>query len=206
MGQAVADTTRPIDLVCWDFGDTLVDERFMRIAPDGVPEWGQVYDEIVDARPAWVEALDLGRGSLNDLVDPLAERLPMSRLAILKHLRVVWGQIIWFDDSRAWIDQLQGRVTQAVVTVNPHEFSGIARACGLDLLIPTIVTSADVQSASKVVQTERARSLLGLAPGVETSLLIDNKQHNIDDFVAAGGQAILYQRDAGSLTPLEALL
>ena len=52
----------PVDLVCWDFGDTLVDERFMRIAPEGVPQWGKVYDEILDERPEWVASLDLGTG------------------------------------------------------------------------------------------------------------------------------------------------
>ena len=39
-----------IDLVCWDFGDTLVDERFMRLPPDGVPEWGEVYDAVLAER------------------------------------------------------------------------------------------------------------------------------------------------------------
>ena len=121
-------------------------------------------------------------------------------------MRVVWGHIVWFDDARRWIDVLNDRgITQAVVTVNPHEFSGIARACGLDLLIPTIVTSADMASASKVVLTERARELLDLPPGVTTSLLIDNKQHNIDDFVAAGGSALLYERNANSLDVLGTL-
>ena len=29
---------RPIDLVCWDFGDTVCDQTFMQVAPDGVDD------------------------------------------------------------------------------------------------------------------------------------------------------------------------
>ena len=131
-----------VDLLCWDFGDTLVDERFMRIAPPGVPEWPQVYEAVLEDRADWLSSWDLGRGSLNDLVAPLAERVPISRAEIAHHLRSVWGQITWFHDSREWIERLDGDVAQAIVTVNPHEFSGIARACGLDAIVPVIVTSA----------------------------------------------------------------
>lgn len=196
-----------IDLVCWDFGDTLVDERFMRLPPDGVPEWGRVYDSLLEERPQWLADWDLGSGSLNDLVLPLADRLPMSPAQVASHLRHVWGRIEWFSDAEQCVGRLQELVHQAVVTVNPHEFSGIARACGLDARIPTMVTSAELGTASKVAMARHARRLLGL-PGSElsTTVLIDNKSENIDEFAAAGGHVVLYERGGRSLEALTTII
>lgn len=179
-----------IDLVCWDFGDTLVHERFMRICPPGVPEWEPVYDAVVDARPDWVNDWMLGRAVMTELIPWLAAELPMTPTAIARHLREVWNQIVWFPDAREWIGRLDGVVAQAIVTVNPFEFSGISVACGLDPLVDVIVTSADLATHSKVEMTEHARRLLGLPPGLDSSVLIDNKLANIDEFAAAGGPTI----------------
>jgi FMN phosphatase YigB (HAD superfamily) len=195
-----------IDLVCWDFGDTLVDERFMRLAPDGVPQWGAVYDEVLAERPDWVASWDLGRGSINDLVGPLAARLPMTEIQIVRHLRLVWERITWFPDAEHWVDRLAGRVDQAVATVNPHEFSGIARACGLDVRIPMIVTSADLATTSKVVMAEHARAVLGLSPGLSTTVLVDNRADNVQEFTSAGGRAVRYQPDSGCLDELGTMI
>lgn len=191
-----------IDLVCWDFGDTLVDERFMRLPPDGVAAWPQVYEEVLAERPDWVDGWNLGRGSINDLVEPLAERLPMTEAEVAAHLRAVWGRITWFPDARAWVERLHGVVDQAVVTVNPHEFAGIATACGLDRLIGLIVTSAELATMSKVTMAVRARELLGLPAGLSTTILIDNRADNVAEFEAAGGQVIHYRQDSGCLDPL----
>jgi FMN phosphatase YigB (HAD superfamily) len=163
--------TKPaIDLVCWDFGDTLVHERFMRRSPPGVPEWEEVYDRVIDSRPEWETDWMLGRAPMTDLIPWLAAELPMTNRGIARHLRAVWQQIEWFPSTREWTERLNGRVAQAVVTVNPTEFSGIATACGLDPFVDVIVTSADIGSLSKVAMTEHARHLLGLESGVTTSL------------------------------------
>ncbi len=178
----------------------------MRIAPDGVPEWGRVYEAVLAERAEWLEGWDLGRGSLNDLVAPLADRLPMTQAEVVRHLRIVWGRITWFPDSKAWVNQLAGKVPQAVVTVNPHEFSGIARACGLDVRIPVIVTSAELGTLSKLAMAERARCILGLRPGLSTTVLVDNKQANLDEFTVGGGQAILYEQQSTCLDTLATLI
>ena len=189
-------TDATIDLVCWDFGDTLVDETFMQLAPEGVPEWGAAYRAAFAADPTFAQSLDLGEASLCDLVDALALELPDTpRAVITRHLRTVWHRIEWFDEARSWIEGLNGHVLQAVVTVNPHEFHGIAVACGLDRLVDVIVTSADTVSLSKPVMARRARRLLGLDEALTTTLLIDNKIDNIDAFVVDGGQAILFDRN-----------
>lgn len=183
-----------IDLVCWDFGDTLVDERFMRIPPPDVPEWTDVYDNYLDQHPAWDEAWMLGKASLNDLIAPLADQLPMTRPEVSHHLRAVWWQIEWYPEVRAWLERLNGEMLQAVVTVNPWEFEGIAAACGLVPLVDVIVTSAEVGSASKVVMARRARELLGLDDRLDATLLIDNRLDNVEEFRQSGGRAFHFTR------------
>ena len=93
-----------------------------------------------------------------------------------------------------------------MVTVNPNEFAAIAANCDLDRMIPVLVTSAEVESLSKVVMAERARELLDLEPGLTTTVLIDNKEHNTDEFTAAGGHAIVYRPESGCLDRLHELV
>ena len=199
-------TSNAVDLVCWDFGDTLVDEMFMRIAPIDVPQWATVYEEVLDERPEWVEDWMLGRVSMNDLIPLLVDRLPMTAEQVAHHLRWVWTQIVWFEDSRQLIERIPATVAQAIVTVNPHEFHGIATACGLDPLVPTMVTSADLETASKPAMAVRAREILGLPVGLGTTVLIDNRADNVAAFEAAGGHAVLCERDNRSLIEVERLL
>lgn len=184
----------PIDLVCWDFGDTLVDERFMRNPPPGITEWTDAYERALLVRPGFDDDWMLGRAAINQLIDPLAAALPMTRVEISRHLRAVWSTIEWYPEVREWVNRLQGEIPQAIVTVNPWEFEGIAVACGLVPLVDVIVTSAEMQTLSKVPMAERARELLGLEPGLGTTLLIDNKQANTDEFAAAGGQVFHFSR------------
>ncbi len=184
-----------IDLVCWDFGDTLVDETFMQYAPENVPEWPHAYRRAFGADPDFADRLDLGEASLHDLIEPLADLVPMSRAEIARHLRAVFTRIEWLPGMRELVSELEGQVLQAVVTVNPHEFAAMAVACGLDQLVDVIVTSADAVSLSKPVMARRARHLLGLSPDLSTTLLVDNKEHNVDEFFAEGGLAIHYTPD-----------
>lgn len=190
--MAVDSSPSDIDLVCWDFGDTLIDERMMWRAPDGVPEWPEIYTRWFAEHPGWDDRWMVGDALLNDMIPWLAAETGMTRSAVSRHLRWTWTQAEWFESSRRWVDRLNGRILQAVVTVNPYEFSGVSAAIGIDGLVDVIVTSADLGREEKSVMAEEARAILGLDPGLSTSLLIDNKQHNLDEFRAAGGHAILF--------------
>ena len=53
---------------------------------------------------------------------------------------------------------------------------------------------------------ERARGILGLEPGLSTTVLIDNKQENVDEFTAGGGQTILYEPQTGCLEALASFM
>ena len=181
-----------IDLVCWDFGDTLIDERMMWTAPDGFPQWPVVYTRMFDENAEWIDRWMVGDAVMNEMVPWLATETGMSRAAVSRHLRWTWTQGQWFESSRHWVDRLNGRTLQAVVTVNPYEFSGVAATIGIDALVDIIITSADVGREEKSALAQEARRLLGLDVGLGTSLLIDNKQHNVDEFRAAGGHAIFF--------------
>lgn len=199
--------------MAWDFGDTLCDERFMRQGPERAPGWAanHAFDAVL-TEGGRDRAWNLGQIGMNDLVGPLSERLGLPRAIVARRLRSCWRGIVWFEEAHRWLRELDGVVPQVVVTVNPHEFHGIAAACGLDVMVDLIVTSAEVGSESKVRQVDVARSCLDLAPGIERTLLIDNKQANIDEFVRAGGQGHCFDVESrgslsrllGQLTPITA--
>ncbi|MEM7095004.1 MAG: hypothetical protein AAF567_18530 [Actinomycetota bacterium] len=181
-----------IDLVCWDFGDTLVDERMMWRAPDGVPHWPEIYTRWFAEHEGWDDRWMLGEARLNDMVPWLAAETGMTRAQVSRHLRWTWTRGEWFASSRHWVDRLNSETQQAVVTVNPFEFSGVSAATGIDGLVDVIVTSADIGRIEKSAMAGEARSILGLSDDLATSLLIDNKQPNVDEFRAAGGHAIWF--------------
>ena len=185
-----------LDLVAWDFGDTLCDQTFMRIAPHGVPGWSDAYLRWFATNPGWEDAWMLGGVPMDDMVPWLAGELGMEPSAVARHLRAVWHQIDFWPNAMGALRRLRGVILQACVTVNPFEFSGIAAASGLDQIFDVIVTSAEAKSNSKVDLTQRARHLLGLDDDLERTLLIDNIADNTDEFAAAGGQTYLFTTDA----------
>ena len=80
------------------------------------------------------------------------------------------------------------------MTVNPWEFEGIAVACGLVPPVDAIVTGAEPGTCSKTPMAHRARELPGLGVDLSATLLIDDKQANVDEFVAAGGRGFHFDR------------
>lgn len=186
------------DLVCWDFGDTLVDQNFMR-QPCGIPGWTDAYDR-VRARTDQGERWDVAQSTLRELAVLVADELRIPRAVAWRKLALNMTRgIRWFPESAALLEQLgdQDRpYLQAIVTVNPHEFWAMATETGLLDRVDCIVTSAEVHSLSKVDMANEARTMLDLDPGLRTTLLVDNMAHNIDDFVAAGGRGWHFDRES----------
>ena len=188
-------------MVAWDFGDTLVDEQLMRVPPRGVPEWTDALNSLCDLDD-WATRWELGEVSMNDLVLPLAERLPMSPVEVARYLRETWRAPRMLEPAASWLNRLRDVVAQVIVTVNPHEFHGVAAATGLDSQVDLIVTSAELRSISKVMLTREARRWLGLDEVLSTTLLIDNKAANIAEFREQGGQAFLFTENNTELDEL----
>ena len=93
--------------------------------------------------------MGLGEVSMNELVVPLAERLPMSPIQVAVSSA---SNVAVASHARAGCDlarRLRDVVAQVIVTVNPHEFHGVAAATGLDSQVDLIVTSADVRSTRR---------------------------------------------------------
>ncbi len=178
-------------MVAWDFGDTLVDEQLMRIPPPGVPQWTEAINTLCDL-DGWAERWEVGEVSMNDLVIPLAERLPMSPVEVSRYLRATWRSPRLLEPAAGWLHRLRGVVPQVIVTVNPHEFHGVAAATGLDAKVDMIVTSAELRSTSKVVLARQARRWLGLDDDLSTTVLVDNKEANVTEFRDHSGQAVLF--------------
>lgn len=181
------------DLVCWDFGDTLVDQTFMRRVPSDIPGWATAY-ETVRQRTDQADRWDLAESTMRELATLLAAELGMNPGRIWRQLAHNLVTIDPFEESIELMRELQGNVLQAIVTVNPHEFSAMAVACGLHELVDCIVTSADLASLSKVDMANAARSMLQLTPGLSTTLLIDNKEPNVTEFIGAGGMGWVFDR------------
>jgi FMN phosphatase YigB (HAD superfamily) len=194
-----------IDMIAWDFGDTLVDEQLMRMAPQGFPGWADAVNDLLQV-DRWAERWELGEVCMNELVVPLAERLSMPPTQVARHLRATWRSPRVLEPAMKWLHQLSGVVAQVIVTVNPYEFHGVATATGFDSLVDLIVTSADVRSRSKVVQARQARRWLGRDEDLSTTVLVDNKAANITEFRDHGGQAVLFVENDpaldGLLSPL----
>lgn len=183
------------DLVCWDYGDTLVDQNFMR-KPGGLPGWTEAYDRVrssTDQGERW----DVAQSTMRELATLVAAELECPPSWAWRQLAINLTRAEPFQEVLGLVANLGGMdrpVLQAIVTVNPHEFWAMAIAGGLHHRFDCVVTSAEVDSLSKVVMANEARDMLGLAPGLSTTLLIDNMAPNISEFTDAGGQGWHFDR------------
>ena len=93
-------------VLLWDFGDTLVDERWMRRAPAGVPGWADVWDAtMADLADAW----NVGATSSAAVYAALAERTGMGPDEVAAHAAHCCRQITFHEE--AW--RVAGRAAPA---------------------------------------------------------------------------------------------
>ena len=181
----------PVELLLWDFGDTLVDERWMRRSPASCPEWEQ----------AWVESMETladdwnvgALGSAEVFVD-LARRTGMPVDAVAKHARECCSRLIFHPN--AWRVATERRRPQAIVTVNPDLFTDvIVPMHRLAEVFDVIVCSAAEGTTHKSDLCLRAISELGGAHDPARALLIDNRRDLVDDWRAIGGVGYWFRGD-----------
>jgi hypothetical protein len=176
--------------VLWDFGDTLVDERWMQQAPRGVPEWPRVWSEVAGGELA--DQWNLGEVSLADIVEAVAARLPMTSEAVLDHVRWCCANIRFFDlplqvarDSSLY---------QAIVTVNPDGFSELVEPTyRLGEVFRPIVTSWQEHTLDKAALGLLALERLGGRLRPPHALLVDNRSENIEAWEELGGRGYLFR-------------
>lgn len=189
---------REIRYLLWDFGDTLVDQRWMWPSPEGVPGWTARYqalsDSDLDAR--WM----IGDVTTEELMDAFAADLGCSPALLMAHTEQRCGELRFFE--RAWAAAQEHTLPQAIVTVNPDGFSRfVVPRYELDSVFDVIVTSWETRTADKARLCEIALERLGGSDPAE-ALLIDNIEANCDAWRARGGQAYLFVGDDDFALPL----
>lgn len=183
-----AEPIGPVDYILWDFGNTLVDEDFMRSNPPGVSGWEVVWDSSDEALQDWCR----GDTSESEFAGLLADQLPMNREDVLKHMNARYRAIIFFDSALDFAKRLKTR--QALVTVNPDIFrSVITPHYGLDAPFEFIVTSAEERTNDKVALCDIAMKKAAPSPEKAKTLLIDNTKPNVDGWIADGGLGYWFQ-------------
>jgi FMN phosphatase YigB (HAD superfamily) len=195
-----------LDVTCtvllWDFGDTLVDERWMLRAPEGVPEWQDAWiATMADLADAW----NVGAVSSAEVCEALAERTGMALDAVATHAGRCCRQVTFHEV--AWRVARQRRRAQAVVTVNPDLFTDlVVPACDLDRFFDHIVASHQEGTDDKVALCERALARLGFHGDRLEALLIDNRLELVEAWRDAGGSGYWFRGDDRFARDVEELL
>ncbi|MFN3238399.1 MAG: hypothetical protein ACE37D_15250 [Pseudomonadales bacterium] len=174
-----------VKYLLWDFGDTLATWR------GGNPEWTAAYAAI-DRELGTSVAWHMGSIETEEIVARLATLLHQTEAEVLHHLmRSELFELFPFTYEFFAAQHLP----QSIVTVNPSLFREMAGALELDLHCDTIVISGEERSIDKGKLCEVALRRVGVDCDNDRVLLIDNKQSNLDAWIARGGLGYLYAGD-----------
>jgi len=189
-------------VVLWDFGDTLVDERWMRRCPESCPTWETAWIEVMNE---FADRWNVGEVSLEEVSAALADAAAMTLPEVEAHVRACCAQLSLHVN--AWELAEQHRWPQAIVTVNPDLFADfIVPTYGLSEMFDQIVMSFAEQTDDKVALCDIALERLGYAGLRDGALLIDNQLDLVDAWRDSGGVGYWFQSDDqfGRDAPLDA--
>lgn len=140
------------------FGDTLVDEQWMRHVPAACPSWEDVWIEVMSTL---ADPWNVGAVTSAKVFAELARRAGMTATEVAAHARVCCEQLAF--RPTAWRVARERRLPQALVTVNPDLLTDIiVPAYGMGDVFDIIVTSAAEATADKTELCLRARARLGV--------------------------------------------
>jgi len=175
----------------WDFGDTLVDERWMWSCPDGFANWTDSYRTLGagDLGSRW----NRGESTFEEFASQLAIDVGIGFDDACAHMQGCCNAIHFFE--HAWATAQSRAVPRGIVTINPDLFTRfVVPNYELDTVFETIVTSWQEGTEDKARLCEIALERLGGSDPAE-ALLIDNIEANVDAWRARGGQAYLFVGD-----------
>jgi hypothetical protein len=192
----------PTDVVLWDFGDTLVDERWMHPAPESCPAWPNAWRETMDELAAdW----DVGRATESDVVARLVALTGMDVDAVYRHIDRCCEAAEFHRFT--WQVAQERRVVQALVTVNPDLFlTRIVPSLRLEAVFDAVVVSSVEGTADKVRLCEIALARVGYQGDRARALLIDNRADLVDAWERVGGSGYVYVSDEQFKADVDALL
>jgi hypothetical protein len=181
----------PPAVLLWDFGDTLVDERWMRRAPDGCPHWETVWTDVMrDHADGWND------GSITDaaVFTALAARAGLTTADVEAHARACCTEIVLHPN--AWGVAGERRIPQALVTVNPVMLDRwVVPHYRLASMFDTIVISAYEGTSEKSQLCLRALERIGYDGSRSEALLIDNRRDLVEAWKSEGGTGYWFGDD-----------
>lgn len=189
-------------VLLWDFGDTLVDERWMRRPLAEFPTWEAVWLDVMgDHADDW----NVGRVGRAEVFGAIAERSGMSAAAVKSHARTCCERLLF--NETAWRLASERRLPQALVTVNPDLFADfVVPAHGLDDVFDVIVMSFEELTDDKPTLCDIALDRLGFTGPRSDALLIDNRRDLVEAWRDVGGTGYWFQSDQQLRADLPSLL
>ena len=179
------------DVLLWDFGDTLVDERWMRRCPDAHPEWDDAWTAVMDQL---AERWNTGEVGMPVVFAALADRTGMTPADVEAHARDCCRRLVF--NPTAWRIAREHRLPQALVTVNPDLLAAyVVPAHHLATVFDAIVMSFAEGTVDKPTLCRIALDRLGFDGDPHAALLIDNRQDLVHAWETAGGTGYWFQSD-----------
>lgn len=179
------------EVLLWDFGDTLVDERWMRRAPDGCPAWEAAWSDVMTVL---ADGWNVGTVRAGQVYEALAERTGMTAEAVEAHARDCCRSLRFH--ATAWRVATERRLPQALVTVNPDLFTEhIVAVHDLAAIFDVIVTSSEEKTDDKPALCQIALDRLGFRRERPKALLIDNRLDLVNAWRDVGGSGYWFQTD-----------
>jgi FMN phosphatase YigB (HAD superfamily) len=180
-----------IRYLLWDFGDTLVDQRWMWPSPEHIPGWTARFEALIDTEldERWLR----GDTTTEEVAAIFASDLGTTTEVLIAHIERLCADVHFYE--HAWAAARARQLPQAIVTLNPDLFSDlIVPNYALDSVFDEIVTSWQERTLDKARLCAIALERLGgHDPG--DALLIDNVDENVEAWRSLGGRAYLFRGD-----------
>ena len=191
-----------IEVILWDFGDTLVDQRWMLKELPEFPGWPKLFrDEIWDG--------ELGnlwsRGDISgeQVAQQLATTLSAGAELVMQHMQRCSRNIDFSPVLHQF--SLTRDIPQAIGTVNPDIFTEvIVPHYTLTKSFDPIVTSWQERELNKANLCDITLERLGIERS--SALLIDNMKRNIDEWLARGGKGYWYRGESSFVNDITVFL
>lgn len=182
-----------VDVVLVDFGNTLVEETWMRRDCDRFPSWTQDYLAVVEERRAdW----NIGKVRTSEVADRLAERLAAPTEEVWAYMTELCRSLQFFPGiGRAVMNRKLRGGCQALVTVNPDLIEMVTVEYDLLDIFNCVVASWDSGTDDKVRLCRIALGRLPIQCPPSRALLIDNIEDNVAGWMAAGGHGYVFTDD-----------
>jgi hypothetical protein len=182
-----------IRALLWDFGDTLVDERWMQAPMDGAPSWPDLYREF-SAKGDLADRWNIGAATLDDVASAFAVRLGVDAARVRGHMQDCCRKVSFFPLIRELSDRCE--LPQAIVTINPDIFSTIiVPTYGLRDRYDPIVTSSQSHTLDKGDLCDIALERWNGRYARAECLLIDNKMECVTGWQDRGGSAYHFRNE-----------